>query len=161
MIKNNVEIKLEEAWNNRDIQNIMHKACKKFNRQLSADEIENAKLNALWKCVLNFDESKKIKFTTYLYKVAFIECLKMNSFNIKHSKYNTGILHSNINKNNNTDVLIIDILDEAKNAEEYDILLEKIQNYTIQEMTNTRNISRETVRKKLKNITQKIKTKFT
>jgi hypothetical protein len=160
MTKSEIENRINEAWNSKDVQKIMGKACRKFTNQLSPDELENAKLNALWKCFLNFDESKNIKFTTYLYKIVFIECLKNNAFNTKYSKKNIRTLHNNMSQGGNVDALLIDIIDEASSEEERQILLEKLQNYTIQEMAEKRPISRETVRKKLKNITTKIKTKF-
>lgn len=160
MTKSEIEKNISEAWKNKDVQNIMGKACRKFTNQLNPDEIENAKLNALWKCFLHFDASKNIKFTTYLYKIVFIECLKNNAFNTKYNKKNISTLHNNIAHENNLDTLIVDIMDEVANEEDKQLLLEKLQNYTIQEMAEKRPISRETVRKKLKNITTKIKTKF-
>lgn len=160
MTKNELDKKMDEAWKSKDIQRIMGKACRKFANQLNPDELENAKLNALWKCFINFDESKNIKFTTYLYKIVFIECLKHNAFNTKYNKYNVNILHHNISHKGNLESLIVDIMDEARNEEERQLLLEKLQNYTIQEMADKRPISRETVRKKLKNITKKIRSKF-
>jgi DNA-directed RNA polymerase specialized sigma24 family protein len=160
MTKNELDKKMDEAWKSKDIQKIMGKACRKFANQLNPDELENVKLNALWKCFINFDQSKNIKFTTYLYKIVFIECLKHNAFNRKHSKYNNNILHHNISHKGNLESLIIDIMDEAQDEEERQLLLEKLQNYTIQEMSDKRPISRETVRKKLKNITKKIRSKF-
>jgi hypothetical protein len=160
MTKNELDKRIEQAWNNKDIQKIMGKACRKFTNQLNKDEIETAKLNALWKCFVNFDESKNIKFTTYLYKIVFIECLKNNDFNTKYSKNIAGSLHNNISHRNNIDLLMIDIMDEISNDEDRQLLIEKLQNYTIQEMSEKRPISRETVRKKLKSITSKIKNKF-
>lgn len=160
MTKTEIENKMSEALKNKDIQNIMGKACQKFTNQLSPDELENVKLNALWKCFLHFDESKNIKFTTYLYKIVFVECLKNNMFNTKHDKYNSGTLHHNLPHKNNLEELIIDIMDEVSDEEDKQLLLEKLQNYTIQEMADKRPISRETIRKKLKNITKKIQSKF-
>ena len=160
MTKTEIENKMSEALKNKDIQNIMGKACQKFTNQLSPDELENVKLNALWKCFLHFDESKNIKFTTYLYKIVFVECLKNNMFNTKHDKHNSGTLHHNLPHKNNLEELIIDIMDEVSEEEDKQLLLEKLQNYTIQEMADKRPISRETIRKKLKNITKKIQSKF-
>lgn len=160
MTKYEIDQKMDEAWKSKDIQKIMGKACRKFTNQLNPDELENVKLNALWKCIINFDPSKNIKFTTYLYKIVFTECLKHNAFNTKYSKYNNNILHQNITHKGNLESLIIDIMDEAQDEEESQLLLEKLQNYTIQEMADKRPTSRETVRKQLKNITRKIRSKF-
>jgi hypothetical protein len=52
---------------------------------------------------------------------------------------------------------LFDILDEAKNQEEVDLINDKYSNMTIQEMANKRSSNRETVRKKLKKILHRIK----
>jgi predicted ArsR family transcriptional regulator len=68
-------------------------------------------------------------------------------------------LHDNIAENNER-YLMVDILDEITNEEDRQLLLDKISNMTIQEMANKRNISRETVRKKLKKLTKNFQRKF-
>ena len=75
-----IDKKIENALNDKDIVNIMNHACKKFVTQLDPDDIYTCKLNALWKCFLNFKPEKKCKFTTYLYKDVYIECLKAVKF---------------------------------------------------------------------------------
>jgi hypothetical protein len=57
-------------------------------------------------------------------------------------------------------LLYIDILDEAKTLEERELIIDKINNKTINEMASTRLYSRETVRKKLKKIAVNMKDKF-
>ena len=51
-------------------------------------------------------------------------------------------------------------MDEVLNSEEFDLLNDKISNMTINEMAAVRDYSRETVRKKLKKISGRIKDKF-
>ena len=62
-----MDTKIEEALKDEDIQNIMNKAAGSFRGQLDDDEIHTCKLNALWKALVNYDEKKAAKFTTYLY----------------------------------------------------------------------------------------------
>ena len=58
------------------------------------------------------------------------------------------------------DILKIDLMDEVLTREEFDLLSDKISNMTINEMAAVRDYSRETVRKKLKKISSRIKDKF-
>ncbi len=68
-------------------------------------------------------------------------------------------MHNNI-ASTNADLLKIEIMDEVLNQEEFDLLRDKISNMTINEMSAKRDYSRETVRKKLKKISNRIKDKF-
>lgn len=155
----NIDTQMAEAINNTDIQKIMAKACKSFSSQLDLEEIYTCKINALWKSLKNFKPEKKTKFTTYLYQGVYIECLKELKFKHK-SKRSAGKLHENLSRPNNIDIAIIDILDEAENQEELNLLKDKISNMTINEIAKTTEYSRETVRKRLKKISDRIKNKF-
>jgi DNA-directed RNA polymerase specialized sigma subunit len=155
---NNIDLKMEEAINNQDIQKIMAKACRSFSPYLDVDEIYTCKLNALWKSFKNFKPEKNTKFTTYLYNGVYIECLKELKFKNK-SKRNNGKLHENI-PNKDANLLIIDIMDEVESQEEMELLQDKLSNMTINEMAEKRLYSRETVRKKIKKIGNRIKSKF-
>jgi RNA polymerase sigma factor (sigma-70 family) len=158
MIEEKIDTKIENALQNKDIVNIMHKASKRFTNQLDKDTIYTCQINALWKAFVNFKPEKNTKFTTYLFSGVFIECLKEIKFKNKYSK-NTSKLHDNIAKNNEG-YLLIDILDELSSEEDKQLLLDKISNMTIQEMADKRNISRETVRKRLKKLVQNFQDKF-
>lgn len=153
-----IDYKIEKALKNKDIVNIMHKASKRFTNQLDKDSIYTCQINALWKAFLNYKPEKNTKFTTYLFNGVFIECLKEVKFNSKHQK-NCKKLHDNIVKTNEQ-YLLIDILDEISSEEDKQLLIDKINNMTIQEMANKRDISRETVRKRLKKLVQKFQDKF-
>jgi hypothetical protein len=139
--------KIINALNNKDITNIMNKACKRFANQLDADALHTCKLNALWKCFLYFKPEKNTKFTTYLYNGVFIECLKEIKFKNKYQRFN-GKLHENIVKNSDP-YRMIDIMDELKTADEKELFLDRLSNMTIEEMAKKRNSNRETTRKKL------------
>ena len=151
-----IDQKIENALKDSNVTKIMHKASNRFRNQLDEDMINTCQLNALWKALINFKPEKKVKFTTYLYNGVFIECLKEVKFHQKHNRFTHKILHDNIPSSNNSTVLF-DILDEARNSEEEELILDKYYNMTINEMANKRSSNRETVRKKLKNILNRIR----
>ena len=151
-----MNLKIEEALKNTDIVKIMHKASNSFSEKLDKDEIYTCEVNALWKALKNFDATRNTKFTTYLYRGVVIECLKSLKFNSKHSAKNKSLLHNNIPSKVDSN-LIFSIVDELETEEERDLIIDKYMNLTIQEMAEKREYSRETVRKKLKNIYAKIR----
>tara|TARA_B100001778_G_scaffold331885_1_gene337110 strand:- start:2114 stop:2596 length:483 start_codon:yes stop_codon:yes gene_type:complete len=153
-----IDMNIKKALSDKDITKIMIKASNSFKSQLDVDEIHTCKLNALWKAIKNFNPDKNTKFTTYLYQGVFIECLKELKFKQK-SKVCNKKLHNNV-PSINADLLVVDLLDEAKTKEERDLIIDKISNKTINEMAQTRTYSRETVRKKLKKIAANMKDKF-
>ena len=153
-----IDKKIENALNDKDIVNIMNHACKKFVNQLEQEDIYTCKLNALWKCFLNFKPEKKCKFTTYLYKGVYIECLKAVKF-VNKSKF-CGKLNPSIQSVNSTEEMIIDILDEAENDFEKSLLKDKISKMTNEELSNKYDIGKETVRKKVKKMTKNFQHKF-
>lgn len=151
--------KIESALKNKDIINIMNKACKRFNKQLDRDSLYTCQLNALWKSFVHFNPKKGAKFTTYLYNGVFIECLKEIKFKNKYNFCNKK-LHENIVKNSDP-YFIIDIMDELKSSEEKELFLDKLSNMTIEEMAKKRNSNRETTRKKLKKMITNLNKKLT
>lgn len=152
-----INTKIENALNDKNIIKIMNKASNSFKKQLDPDSIYTCQINALWKAFKNFKPEKNTKFTTYLYNGVFIECVKEVKF-INKSKSNKK-LHNNIPKNN-ADYLMIEILDELKNEEDKSLIIDKINNLTIEEMAKKRNSNRETTRKKLNKAINKVKKSF-
>lgn len=150
--------KIEEALKNKDITKIMNKASSRFMNQLDRDTIYTCQINALWKAFLHFKPEKNTKFTTYLYNGVFIECLKETKFQNK-SRKNAKKLHENID-NQRDDFFMIDLLDELKTEDEKSLIIDKMSNMTIQEMADKRNISRETVRKRIKKLSKTFRNKF-
>jgi DNA-directed RNA polymerase specialized sigma subunit len=151
--------KIENALSDKNITNIMHKASKSFCGHLDEDELYTCQINALWKCFLNFKPEKNVKFTTYLFNGVRIECIKQLKFNEKLSKRTRSLIYNTVPDSDNS-TLMIDLLDEAENDEELELMKDKISNMTIQEMSDKRTYSRETVRKRLKKISKKLHPKF-
>tara|TARA_B100001559_G_C16490852_1_gene618382 strand:- start:596 stop:1066 length:471 start_codon:yes stop_codon:yes gene_type:complete len=150
--------KIEQALNNKDIVKIMNKASQRFNSQLDRDTIHTCQINALWKSFVNFKPEKNTKFTTYLYNGVFIECLKEIKF-INKSKKCTGKLHKNM-VGRSEDGLLTDVLDELESDEEKSLILDRISKMTINEIAKKHGVSRETIRKKLKKIVNRFQYKF-
>jgi RNA polymerase sigma factor (sigma-70 family) len=158
MKNNTLNDKIETALKDDNIVKIMNDASKRFRNQLDVDSIYTCQINALWKSFVNFKPEKQTKFTTYLYNGVFIECLKEVKFQNK-LKQRSSPLHHNIAKNANEN-LIFDAMDELKSDEEQSLFLDRISNMTIAEIAKKHNSNRETVRKKIKNISNKLKKNF-
>ena len=147
--------KIETMLKDKNVVKIMRKASKNFLNTLDIDTVYTCEINALWKAILNFDPSKNTKFTTYLYKGVFIECLKALKFHKKMDNFRHK-LHENIQGKKNSSYILSEILDQLDSQEERLLILDKYSNLTIQEMADKRDYSRETVRKKIKAIYDKL-----
>jgi hypothetical protein len=154
---NNLNDKINEALKDENILKIMNKASKRFKNQLDSEIIKTCQLNALWKTFVNHDPSKGAKFTTYLYKGVFIECMKEIKFSNKNKSY--GKLHSNISSKSDC-FFNIDLMDEFKNQEDIDLIQDRISNLTIAEISKKRGKNRESVRRKIHKLADSIKDKF-
>lgn len=152
-----INTKIEKALNDINIVKIMNRASKKFRNQLDKDTIYTCQLNALWKTFVNYDENKGAKFTTYLYKGVFIECMK--EINFVNKNICKGKLHDNISTSKDP-FLVIDILDEFDNDDDKGIIIDKLSNMTISEIAEKRGKNRESIRKKIHKLTDKIKNSF-
>lgn len=152
---------MEQALNNRDYQQVMHKAAQKFRKSLDEDTVYTCQINALWHSLENFDPSRNVKFTTYLHKGVFIECVKAVKFLNRHTRLTKAKLHDNIvcNKQSGSTALV-DLMDEVNTSSERDLILDRISGKTISEMAETRNVSRETVRKRMNKISHSIRAKY-
>ena len=154
---NNIDKQIEKSLNDSNIVKIMNKASKSFMNQLDVDEIYTCQINALFKSHVNFNPKFKTKFTTYLYRGVYIECLKQLKFNNK-SKICKGKLHDNIPAKD-TRYILDEVLSCCESDYEKDLIMDKFKNLTIEEMSNKRDCSRETVRQRLKKTYQNIKDK--
>ncbi len=154
----NLNTKIENAMKDKNIVNIMNKASNRFRNTLDVDSIYTCQLNALWKAFLHFKPEKNTKFTTYLYQGVFIECLKQLKFVNKGSE-KRRMLHDNLTENS-CDTMMVDILDELDSEEEIQLIMDRISKVTINEIAKKSNVSRETIRKKIKKILYRFENKF-
>lgn len=149
--------KINDALKDENILKIMNKASKRFKNQLDADLIKTCQLNALWKTFINYDESKGAKFTTYLYKGVFIECMKEIKFSNKNKFCNK--LHHNIPSKNDP-FFYIEFMDEFKNEEDANLINDRLSNMTISEIASKHGKNRESVRRKIHKLANNIRNKF-
>ena len=151
-----MDAKIEKALKDANIQNIMNKAAGSFRGQLDDDEIHTCQINALWKALLNYNEKRAAKFTTYLYSGVRIECIREVKFNKrKHQRLHSGLAE------NRDHFLAVDIMDELEHCPDKELLVDKMKNFTIKEIAQRQGCNRETVRRRIKKsanqITKRIK----
>ena len=149
--------KIEEAFRDEDISKIMAKAASGFFGQLSDDEIQTCKLNALWKAFANHDENEAAKFTTYLYNGVRIQCIREVKFNQK-TKFCNRKLHPNT-QDNRDHFLMTDLMDEINKMEDKDLILDRMKSMTISEIAKKHGYNRETARRKIKKMSELLRKK--
>lgn len=151
-------MKLEEILKDQDMIKIANKAAQSFSEVLSKDDIENCILSAAWVAVNNFDESKKTKFSTYLYKGVYYECLKQIKIQKKSALTNRNLMnYSTIN----SEVSKIDLFDEIGACANPDIIFDKFySNMTLDEIAKKKGVSKETIRFRLKKDINLLKTRL-
>lgn len=154
-----INLKLENALKNKDIVNIMHNAGNKFAKQLDEDVLDSCKLCALWKALVNFKPEVGVKFTTYLHCTIVYECVKEVKNHKKHTQ-NRRMIHDNIPSHNSTDILLIDLYDEAKTDEQRQMLTDRINYVSNRKIGQRHGVTRESIRKRYQKFTNSFKDKF-
>lgn len=142
-------MKLEELLKDEDLIKIANKAAQQFSEKLSQDEIKNCITGAMWSASNNYRSDKKTKFSTYLYKGVFFECLKQLKTNEKCVGLTNRefVGHVIPQKSINS----IELMDEIKVCQDPDLIIEKFfYNATLKDMADKRGVSKETIRFKLK-----------
>ena len=154
-----INLKMNDALKNKDIVNIMHNAGNSFRKQLDEDVLDSCKLCALWKALLHFNPKVGVKFTTYLHCTIVYECVKEVKNKKKHTQ-NRRMIHDNIPSNNSTDILLIDLYDEAKTEEQKQMLTDKINRTSNRQIGERYGVTRESIRKRYQKFTDSFKDKF-
>jgi RNA polymerase sigma factor (sigma-70 family) len=148
--------RFEEAINNDYYKKIMHKVCNENLKGMATkDEIKSLIMNTLWNCIQKFDDQKKVKFSSYLYR-----SIQNNSRRIYKSKakefrnieyienYHSIPDNDFKNKQEVRDILmsVVDL-----NPELHNILVQKFYyNMTNKEIGEANGYGKEAARKKLK-----------
>jgi len=159
-----VSMKFEEVLKNEDFFSIAKKATRTFSDDLSQDEIKTCIMSAMWQATNKFDESRNIKFSTYLYQSVLYECLKQKKYLVKENNK----IHSNLNNLKNivngrvyNEIQKIEMLDEINSCSDPDIIYDKFyNNLSLKDIAIKHNISKETVRYKLKKNLNSLKLKL-
>lgn len=139
------------AIESEDNQKIMARACKKFACVLNADEIESCKLNALWKALETYDpnmisrrNTKKSKFTSYLFRGVQLECKTAIKFIIA-GRRGEALVHDNIGLESDV-IASIELRDEISKTEYGEILEEVYFNgLTTKELSKKFKVSKQII----------------
>lgn len=139
----------EDLVKDPDIVNIMNKVSSNFQRGIDFDEIQSIRLDTLWKCVNNYDETRGAKFTTYLHSqlnYAFRNWLKK-----KRSQINLGELHTSVMDKHDYSQDAHDVVNGLPNHISRILEQRYLYNMTMVEIGKANGYSRETARRRLKN----------
>ena len=151
-----MEAKLKKILNDKQTMNIANCAARGYGSALSKDEIENCIYNAAWNALGKFDESKGVKFSTFLHRGVRLQCQRRLNFNTKYksSHYYEEVVFSKFNKSIKNQMysqeLVLEMKDEIENCEDPDILYDRFyNNMTLVEIAKKQKTSYETVRNKI------------
>tara|TARA_R110000824_G_scaffold381288_1_gene573999 strand:- start:465 stop:944 length:480 start_codon:yes stop_codon:yes gene_type:complete len=147
---------LKKILNDKQTMNIANCAARGYGSALSKDEIENCIYNAAWNALGKFDESKGVKFSTFLHRGVRLQCQRRLNFNTKYksSHYYEEVVFSKFNKSIKNQMysqeLVLEMKDEIENCEDPDILYDRFyNNMTLVEIAKKQKTSYETVRNKI------------
>lgn len=150
------EKQFEEAVNNDYYKKIMHKVCSENLKGIcTKDEMKSIMMSTLWGCVQKFDNTKKVKFSSYLYR-----SMQNNSrrlYKKKQRQFKDSEFIDNFHSVLKVDTYAIDeardILMSVKdlNPELHNILIQKFfHGMTNKEIGEANGYGKEAARKKLK-----------
>lgn len=141
--------KFEAMSKDEDVIRIARKASKKFINQLSAEEIDQCILIALWNSVQGHDPVKGLKFTTYLYRGVIMECLSQKKLNTGTHKVPNLVCDKYVMDRRNS-YSMVDLMDEIESDPNKDVLIDKyINNLSTKEIASNYGVCLETIRKKI------------
>lgn len=152
----NKDRKFDEAINNDYYKKIMHKVCNENLKGVcSKDEIKSIIMNTLWGCLQKFDNTKNVKFSSYLYRSIQNNSRRVYNKKSKEFKNQEYIenYHSILKVDNSSKEEARDIMMsiEDLNPELHNILVQKFYyNMTNKEIGERNGYGKEAARKKLK-----------
>ena len=132
---------LNEALEKIDYKKIMDSVCGKYSKSVDPDDISSLRLEILWKCLNSFDESRGVKFTTFLYQQ--LNYAMMNQLRIRRREKNGIPFDICQVPKDNIEVLLSDLDDNQKK-----ILKQRyLDRMTMVEIGEKNGYSRETARR--------------
>jgi RNA polymerase sigma factor (sigma-70 family) len=148
--------RFEEAINNDYYKKIMHKVCNENLKGVATkDEIKSLIMNTLWNCIQKFDDQKKVKFSSYLYRSIQnnsrrIYKNKAKEFrNIEYIENYHSIPDNDFKNKQEVRDILMSVVD--LNPELHNILVQKFYyNMTNKEIGEANGYGKEAARKKLK-----------
>ena len=132
---------LDDALENIDYKKIMDSVCGKYSKTIAPDHISSLRLEILWKCLNSFDESRGVKFTTFLYQQ--LNYAMMNQLRIRRREKNGIPFDICQIPKDNIEVLLSDLNEKQKK-----ILKQRyLDRMTMVEIGKENGYSRETARR--------------
>jgi DNA-directed RNA polymerase specialized sigma subunit len=151
-----LNLELKKALRNKDVISVAKSAAKKYSGILSQDEIEDCIINGVWYSLERFDNTRGVKFTTFLHRGVIIQCQKRLKFNRKPLDLIPEYTQCPSNFELN-----VDMKDEVNNCEDPSILYERFyMNKTLAEIAKARNVTSQTIRNKIKKNVSQIRNRF-
>lgn len=121
-------------------------ASRKHKTLFTQDDLENCKLHAVYKTLANFDISKNTQFTTYLCNNIRWEIAAFVKNEIKYYKKHKAV---QVSVSYNEDFNSQDIISDITDIDIKELVIDKlVKGMTFREIAKTRNICKETARKK-------------
>lgn len=149
--------KFKEAVQNKDYIRIMKRICSKnLSTVCSLDEINTLMMNTLWKCLLQYDDTEKAKFTSYLYRSMSNNSVRLYKKKIKiqnSEKFFNESIHSEDRDKTQAKREAWEFLESLKDIDEelYEIIIDKyFYQMTYREIGKKNGYTNENARKKVK-----------
>jgi hypothetical protein len=156
--KDNISEEIDRLYKDKDCQGIMSSSAKSFTSILSKDEIDGCKYRALWKAIVNFDESRGVKFLTFLHKGVFYECKTAIKPYIKDkTKYIDPDFLINVEDNKISDFDFEDL----KSIEDGEILIDiYLYRFKMKELTVKYNLTANEITKRKNRVLSELRRKI-
>ena len=134
----------EEAHKSIDNKRIMDKVGSRYSKIIDPDELESLKLITLWECTKNYDPSRNMKFTSYLYQQLGFKI--KNAIKKLSREFTNSTIEAPYTPKEQFEILI-----DGLNGESQMVLRQKfLNNMTMEEIGKKNGYSRETARRKVK-----------
>jgi RNA polymerase sigma factor (sigma-70 family) len=156
----------EKALLNVDNIRIIKSVVRKFRIRLGASIAKQCGNTALWMSLMNFDDTKGCKYTTYLYRTVFWTCLnEVRYLNKEKAITNVDVCYVRDSITSKTfkhsDTSSKDIFDILGDVEARLLKARYVNQNTLSEISISNNMTEKRVRKSLREIIKKIKSTLT
>tara|TARA_R110002051_G_scaffold52514_1_gene99653 strand:- start:234 stop:725 length:492 start_codon:yes stop_codon:yes gene_type:complete len=144
----------EEALNDNDTQRVFGFLSKKYHN-ISKDDIIECQLLGLWKALKKYDPERKKKFKNFLYTSIDWEC---KLYLRKNKRKEVSCVYDSADNNFEPfePIEVMDIVDCLIPRLKIVIKQRFFENFTMEEIGNANNYSRETARRYLKEAIEKL-----
>jgi RNA polymerase sigma factor (sigma-70 family) len=148
----------EEALKNEDNIKIINHVCKKYLNRIQSEDLHRCKLIALWDAIRNFDPERNVKFTSFLYNCIDWECKRQLSDYKKSRRVSTNLSIDGDSEDSNV-YETLDWIDSLPEKLAVAVKQKFVYGYTVQEIAEKNNYSRETARQYVQKGVEKLKKK--